>query len=139
MDLTCPKCHGTMRTYERNGVHVDQCTECRGIFLDRGELDRLIDAENAWHGGEAAAAVPAASADRQRDDRDRDDRLRDDRDRYDRDDRDRYAAPKQSSGDLGAVVGEVMRQVRGSKSSSHSSQQYGHRRKKESFLGDLFG
>ena len=51
MELTCPKCHGTMRTYERNGVHVDQCTECRGIFLDRGELDRLIDAENAWHGG----------------------------------------------------------------------------------------
>src|SRR3712207_8509236 len=30
MELTCPKCHGTMRTYERNGVHVDQCTECRG-------------------------------------------------------------------------------------------------------------
>ena len=128
MDLTCPKCHGQMRNYERNGVHVDQCTECRGIFLDRGELERLIDAENAWHGG-AAAAEP-------RSDRDRDDR---DRDRYDRDDRDRYAAPKQSSGDLGAVVGEVMRQVRGSKSSSHSSQQYGHRRKKESFLGDLFG
>ncbi len=50
MDLTCPKCHGTMRTYERNGVHVDQCTECRGIFLDRGELEKLIDAENAWHG-----------------------------------------------------------------------------------------
>ncbi|MBJ7453569.1 MAG: zf-TFIIB domain-containing protein [Blastococcus sp.] len=128
MDLTCPKCHGQMRNYERNGVHVDQCTECRGIFLDRGELDRLIDAENAWHGG-GAAAEP-------RNDRDRDDRPRDDREPYERD---RYAAPKQSSGDLGAVVGEVMRQVRGSKSSSHSSQQYGSRRKKESFLGDLFG
>ena len=56
MELTCPKCHGTMRTYERNGVHVDQCAECRGIFLDRGELDRLIDAENAWHGGGGAPA-----------------------------------------------------------------------------------
>ena len=33
-----------MRTYERNGVHVDQCTECRGIFLDRGELEKLVDA-----------------------------------------------------------------------------------------------
>ena len=135
MDLTCPKCHGQMRNYERNGVHVDQCTECRGIFLDRGELDRLIDAENAWHGGTAAAA-PGHDGDR--DDRHRDDRHRDDRDRYDRDDRDRHAAPRQSSGDLGAVVGEVMRQVRGSKSSSHG-QQYGSRRKKESFLGDLFG
>ncbi len=58
MDLTCPKCHGAMRTYERNGVHVDQCADCRGIFLDRGELDRLIDAENAWHAAPAAEAAP---------------------------------------------------------------------------------
>jgi Zn-finger nucleic acid-binding protein len=47
--LTCPKCDGVMRTYERSGVTVDQCGECRGIFLDRGELDRLIDAERNWH------------------------------------------------------------------------------------------
>jgi uncharacterized protein len=47
--LTCPKCGGEMRNYERNGVHVDQCTECRGIFLDRGELDRLIDAEGSHY------------------------------------------------------------------------------------------
>jgi uncharacterized protein len=39
-----------MRAYERNGVTVDQCTECRGIFLDRGELERLTTAENSWHG-----------------------------------------------------------------------------------------
>ena len=37
-----------MRTYERSDVTVDQCTECRGIFLDRGELERLMDAETAW-------------------------------------------------------------------------------------------
>lgn len=43
-----------MRAYERNGVTVDQCTECRGIFLDRGELERLTSAENAWHGGPPA-------------------------------------------------------------------------------------
>lgn len=43
--LTCPKCRGEMRTYERNGVLVDQCEECRGIFLDRGELEQLLDAE----------------------------------------------------------------------------------------------
>lgn len=51
--LTCPKCHGEMRTYERSGVHVDQCSECRGIFLDRGELEHLIDGEQRW-----AAAAP---------------------------------------------------------------------------------
>lgn len=47
--LTCPKCQGPMRTYERSGVVVDQCTECRGVFLDRGELERLIDAETAHY------------------------------------------------------------------------------------------
>lgn len=41
--MICPKCHGEMRTYERNGVLVDQCDECRGIFLDRGELEQLLD------------------------------------------------------------------------------------------------
>jgi uncharacterized protein len=63
--LTCPKCHGDMRTYERSGVHVDQCAECRGIFLDRGELERLIDGENSWADRvvappQAPAAPPAA-------------------------------------------------------------------------------
>jgi uncharacterized protein len=39
-----------MRRYERNEVIVDQCTECRGIFLDRGELERLMDAEGRHYG-----------------------------------------------------------------------------------------
>jgi Zn-finger nucleic acid-binding protein len=34
-----------MRTYERNGILIDQCEECRGIFLDRGELEQLLDRE----------------------------------------------------------------------------------------------
>lgn len=50
MELICPKCQGLMRQYERNGVTIDQCTECRGLFLDRGELERLTDAERGWHG-----------------------------------------------------------------------------------------
>jgi Zn-finger nucleic acid-binding protein len=49
--MTCPKCHGQMRSYERSGITLEQCTECRGIFLDRGELERLTQAEQAWHGG----------------------------------------------------------------------------------------
>ena len=47
-ELTCPKCQGTMRNYERNGIQIDQCTECRGVWLDRGELERLLDAESAY-------------------------------------------------------------------------------------------
>jgi Zn-finger nucleic acid-binding protein len=41
--LTCPKCRGAMASYERSGIVIDQCTECRGIFLDRGELERFVD------------------------------------------------------------------------------------------------
>ncbi len=48
-DLTCPKCGAPMRSYERNRILVDQCTGCGGLFLDRGELEALVAAENAWH------------------------------------------------------------------------------------------
>jgi uncharacterized protein len=47
--LSCPKCGSEMRSYERNGVTVDQCTGCRGVFLDRGELEHLIDAESSHY------------------------------------------------------------------------------------------
>ncbi len=58
--LTCPKCHGSMRMYERSGVHVDQCAECRGVFLDRGELEHLVDAESTFY--DRPAATPTAPA-----------------------------------------------------------------------------
>jgi Zn-finger nucleic acid-binding protein len=48
--IICPKCGGEMRSYERNGVVVEQCADCRGIFLDRGELERLVDAEGRHYG-----------------------------------------------------------------------------------------
>jgi uncharacterized protein len=42
--LRCPNCDGKMREVERRGVVIDICTECRGVFLDRGELDALVEA-----------------------------------------------------------------------------------------------
>jgi len=50
-ELICPKCKGAMRTYARNGITIDQCNVCHGIFLDRGELERLITAESSYLGG----------------------------------------------------------------------------------------
>jgi Zn-finger nucleic acid-binding protein len=47
-----------MRHYERSGVTVDQCSDCRGIFLDRGELERLVDAESAWQSARAPQPPP---------------------------------------------------------------------------------
>jgi uncharacterized protein len=52
-DLICPKCQSEMRSYERNGVTIDQCTGCKGLFLDRGELERLVDAEGSYYEREA--------------------------------------------------------------------------------------
>lgn len=43
--IACPKDGAIMASLERNGVTIEQCTQCRGIFLDRGELERLIDLE----------------------------------------------------------------------------------------------
>jgi Zn-finger nucleic acid-binding protein len=50
MSLVCPKCQGKMRSQERGGVTVDVCKQCRGVFLDRGELERLMVAEAQFFG-----------------------------------------------------------------------------------------
>lgn len=61
MQLLCPKCHNIMAQYERNRVLVDQCTECKGIFLDRGEFEHLVEAEKAFYGSPAPVGRPAES------------------------------------------------------------------------------
>ena len=89
-ELICPKCQGLMRTYERSGVTVDQCADCRGIFLDRGELERLVDAEQGWQRGHPPTRDRDRDDDRERGprfpnpfgDRDDDDDDDDDRRRY---------------------------------------------------------
>jgi uncharacterized protein len=45
-----------MRTHKRNGVTIEQCTKCHGIFLDRGELEQLIGAESSFLGGQEAGS-----------------------------------------------------------------------------------
>ena len=42
--MQCPRCEGTALTMsERQNVEIDYCQKCRGIWLDRGELDKLIE------------------------------------------------------------------------------------------------
>jgi Zn-finger nucleic acid-binding protein len=38
-----------MQTVDRNGIHVEQCQGCRGIFLDRGELEQMVTAEQRYN------------------------------------------------------------------------------------------
>ncbi len=41
--MNCPKCFEPLRIAERQGVEIDYCPDCRGIWLDRGELDKIIE------------------------------------------------------------------------------------------------
>lgn len=42
--MKCPACpEVTLTMSERLGIEIDYCPECRGVWLDRGELDKLIE------------------------------------------------------------------------------------------------
>jgi uncharacterized protein len=45
--VTCPSCGGELLELERSGVKIDACRQCRGVWLDRGELDRILERERA--------------------------------------------------------------------------------------------
>ena len=44
----CPNCGGQLVQIERSGVRIDACRQCRGVFLDRGELDQILERERAY-------------------------------------------------------------------------------------------
>lgn len=99
--LNCPVCQGQMREVNKGGVLIDTCTQCRGVWLDRGELEKLsammgdVPPANASFLGTAAPVAPAAQAPYQqhfRRHRDNDDDDDDDRRHYG----DRYGKHKKS-------------------------------------------
>lgn len=49
--MQCPRCRGPMQSYPRSGVQIEQCTQCRGIFLDEAELATLGRNEAQWGPG----------------------------------------------------------------------------------------
>jgi hypothetical protein len=46
--MKCPVDDTTLAISDRQGIEIDYCPTCRGVWLDRGELDKLIDRENRW-------------------------------------------------------------------------------------------
>ncbi|MFA0758306.1 MAG: hypothetical protein NOOUEUKL_000964 [Candidatus Fervidibacter sp.] len=54
--LQCPVCGTAMREIERFGVLVDICPSCKGVWLDRGELDKIIQYAQSGYGDEVMAA-----------------------------------------------------------------------------------
>lgn len=41
--MNCPSCTTELKMAERQGVEIDYCPQCRGVWLDRGELDKIIE------------------------------------------------------------------------------------------------
>jgi len=41
--MNCPACQTDLRMADRQGVEIDYCPQCRGVWLDRGELDKIIE------------------------------------------------------------------------------------------------
>lgn len=54
--MKCPTDSATLVMSERNGIEIDYCPDCRGVWLDRGELDKIIDRAGA------ASPPPASPA-----------------------------------------------------------------------------
>ena len=115
--MKCPADNATLLMSERHGVEIDYCPECRGIWLDRGELDKILE--------QVAAAMPqqATPQETRREER------RDDR--YDR--RDGHYDDRYDSG-------------HGNKDRRYNDRDYrgdDRRRKKREnpfeLLGDIFG
>jgi Zn-finger nucleic acid-binding protein len=101
--MKCPVCDVALSISSREGVEIDFCPQCRGVWLDRGELDKVIERASA-------AMAPAGGRSRVED---RPPPRYEDERRYDRDDRDdRYR--------------------------DRDDDRHGKRRKKRSFLDDLF-
>jgi len=58
--MKCPACTTTeLAMSERQGVEIDYCPQCRGVWLDRGELDKLIERGNAVSAPARPANNPA--------------------------------------------------------------------------------
>ena len=44
--MNCPKCNVLLVISDRQGIEIDYCPQCRGVWLDRGELDKIIERTN---------------------------------------------------------------------------------------------
>lgn len=50
--MSCPVCRVPLSISDRQGIEIDFCPQCRGVWLDRGELDKIIE--------RSAASAPSA-------------------------------------------------------------------------------
>jgi Zn-finger nucleic acid-binding protein len=61
--MKCPNCNETLLISQRNNVEIDYCPNCRGVWLDKGELDKILDyAERFTSGQIPETNYPPASS-----------------------------------------------------------------------------
>jgi hypothetical protein len=56
--MKCPACNETLVMTDRQGVEIDYCPACRGVWLDRGELDKIIERSAAYEAQTPPAPPP---------------------------------------------------------------------------------
>ena len=59
--MKCPNDNETLVLSERSNIEIDYCPTCRGVWLDRGELDKLIERSAETSRGSAPAPQPIAT------------------------------------------------------------------------------
>ena len=100
--MLCPLCKEIeLRISERQGVEIDYCPQCRGIWLDRGELDKLIERAQQEYSQPPVAAPPAS---RPPEPRYADPRYEKPRYRDDDDDDYKYRKRRKKGGWLGEIL-----------------------------------
>lgn len=93
--MKCPNCiEVNLIMSERHGVEIDYCPQCRGVWLDRGELDKIV--ERTAGGRDAPAATTPQTVPPQRP-------MRRDDDSVDEDYDDRYRKKRKRGGWLGEI------------------------------------
>lgn len=105
--MKCPVCKDvTLLMSEKNGVEIDYCPECRGIWLDRGELDKIIDRARDARDGYRESERQEYRREERRDDRheDRHDARYDERVRYDKKSK-KKQSPLSALGDIMEIFG----------------------------------
>src|SRR5690606_24265580 len=73
--MLCPVCKVTLTISDRQGIEIDYCSQCRGIWLDRGELDKLIERSETQAAPRPVGVRPVLAS-RSQDERDRGDDYR---------------------------------------------------------------
>lgn len=56
--MQCPVDGATLAMAERAGIEIDYCPTCRGVWLDRGELDKIVERDSLQRTGPASQADP---------------------------------------------------------------------------------